>query len=1185
LRNYTNAHYYGANPNAPFDAAVVIVGPKNEEAVKPFLGNKYVKRQYKLIWWPLEGYKDLTLERVLNYFRDPQQRMDLWNTWFFHRYRENTSQWPYVHLFSFYVRKDIATVVWNYSGTIPQQPAPEDEYTKKFVQLNATRGFGMAGKGNGQFEFPRNVAIDAQGNIYVADSDNHRIQKFDPDGNFVAWVGKCTGGVNCDLVNQRSMGFSCTAATCSGGGPGSNPGQFNGPHGITIKNGKLYVADRQNHRIQVLDLVTGILEYPPFGTQGSGDGQFEAPYDVAVNSLGLIYVADSGNDRIQILRETIEGGDEGDTIPSCNPLTDPNHCIDPNETVHVPPTPGGGGIGGTSEQLVLSFLAKFGSFGTTNGKFRNPHGIAVDSSNNVYVADRGNDRIQKFGLGGNFLAKFGTTGTGEGEFSEPTDVIIHSSSGNISVADYTNNRIQEFDSSRTFLRTFGVGVLDSTDAFQICTASCQAGVTSTLESAVNKPLQLAEGSTKVSTETCQVVVIAQIAQASLGSGCGIDFDDDVETCGDGFAISFLEEECDAGSANGTSSSCCSSTCEFKSSSTTCRASADSCDVAESCTGTSASCPSDSFKSAATVCRTSAGSCDIAESCTGSSASCPTDSFVSAATVCRSSSGICDLAESCTGSSALCPTDTFASAGTSCGGSDTGCDALDTCNGSGTCVDNVDSAATVCRSAAGACDVAESCDGSSKTCPADGFASAATVCRAADGECDVAESCTGSSASCPGDTFASAATVCRAADGECDVAESCTGSTASCPTDAKSSAQCRAANGECDVAESCDGVNNDCPTDVVASAATVCRAANGECDTAESCDGSSIACPTDAVAAAGTSCRAANGECDVAESCDGSATTCPVDGFATAATTCRAAAGDCDIAEACTGSSAECPTDAKSTAVCRAADGACDVAESCDGSDANCPADGFAAADTLCRASDDECGAAEYCTGTDAACPTDLASADGTLCTDTDGEDCTLAACADGQCAQVYETCLEVCRPSPFWAWHAGTEKQGTDITFAVMRSAVHAQLVVCGETLDDTDKNSASSAVEALCLPTPKEGEISQLQLAKQLTAAKLNCLANGEEPECLSLISACDTICQTPGASVASLAACIQDLELLNEGLSLYAPECEQGVLLGGTSVSPAGSTKKCADANKTSCTMTGTGETSCKAGTNNPD
>src|SRR5439155_1379861 len=81
-----------------------------------------------------------------------------------------------------------------------------------------------------------------------------------------------------------------------------------------------------------------------------------------------------------------------------------------------------------------------------------------------------------------------------------------------------------------------------------------------------------------------------------------------------------------------------------------------CDVAESCTGSSAACPGDSFVSSTTVCRSAAGACDVAENCTGSSAACPSDSFVSSTTVCRSSAGICDVAESCTGSSAACPTD-------------------------------------------------------------------------------------------------------------------------------------------------------------------------------------------------------------------------------------------------------------------------------------------------------------------------------------------------------------------------------------------------------------------------------------------------------------------------------------------------------------------------------------------------
>src|SRR5437773_1639527 len=137
------------------------------------------------------------------------------------------------------------------------------------------------------------------------------------------------------------------------------------------------------------------------------------------------------------------------------------------------------------------------------------------------------------------------------------------------------------------------------------------------------------------------------------------------------------------------------------------ANAGTCDMAENCTGSSASCPADSLKSAGTVCRASAGPCDTAETCTGSSASCPADSFQSAATVCRASAGPCDAAENCTGSSASCPADSLQPAG------------------------------TVCRASAGDCDVAETCAGSSAGCPADQFKSAGTVCRPSAGARGVA----------------------------------------------------------------------------------------------------------------------------------------------------------------------------------------------------------------------------------------------------------------------------------------------------------------------------------------------------------------------------------------------------------------------------------------------------------------
>jgi len=105
-----------------------------------------------------------------------------------------------------------------------------------------------------------------------------------------------------------------------------------------------------------------------------------------------------------------------------------------------------------SEVGEYELVATWGSLGADDGRFNNPTGIAVDGEGNIYVADTGNNRIQKFNNTGAFLLKWGTRGSGDGEFYSPQDIALDAD-GNVYVVD--NSRIQVFDSSGTFIRKWG----------------------------------------------------------------------------------------------------------------------------------------------------------------------------------------------------------------------------------------------------------------------------------------------------------------------------------------------------------------------------------------------------------------------------------------------------------------------------------------------------------------------------------------------------------------------------------------------------------------------------------------------------------------------------------------------------------------------------------------------------------
>jgi sugar lactone lactonase YvrE len=164
----------------------------------------------------------------------------------------------------------------------------------------------------GRLTQPRGVAVDPQGNVYVADFGNHRIQKFDPNFVFVTGWGtqgdlpgefKQPGDVAVDAAgnvyvadtwNQRVQVFSSTGEYVREIG-----GAFFGPRGIAVTgDGRVYLVDTGNHRIRRFD-AKGIEE-KNWGGLGSETGQFKEPVGIAVDKEGNVYVCDNGNERVEI---------------------------------------------------------------------------------------------------------------------------------------------------------------------------------------------------------------------------------------------------------------------------------------------------------------------------------------------------------------------------------------------------------------------------------------------------------------------------------------------------------------------------------------------------------------------------------------------------------------------------------------------------------------------------------------------------------------------------------------------------------------------------------------------------------------------------------------------------------------------------------------------------------------------
>jgi DNA-binding beta-propeller fold protein YncE len=232
--------------------------------------------------------------------------------------------------------------------------------------------WGSAGEDPGQFSHPHGNEVEDENNnddayVYITDQNNDRIQKFSKNGTFITMWGE----------------------------EGEGDGQFLHTHGIDLDSeGNVYVSDRDQPSIQKFSSDGAFIK--KWGSQGTLEGQFIQPWDVSVSSDDKVFVPDFGNNRIQIFSK------DGD------------------------------------------FITSWGTAGSGPGQFDGPAVVAFDSEGNVYVTDSGNQRVQKFTSTGEFITQWGEEGQGNGQFSMPEGLAVDSSSGRVYVSDTDNNNVQVF---------------------------------------------------------------------------------------------------------------------------------------------------------------------------------------------------------------------------------------------------------------------------------------------------------------------------------------------------------------------------------------------------------------------------------------------------------------------------------------------------------------------------------------------------------------------------------------------------------------------------------------------------------------------------------------------------------------------------------------------------------------------